>query len=194
MNRSDIVIAAFDTHTEADAAVRKLIENGFDMKQFSVIGRGYHTEEKVVGFYTLGDRMKMWGKYGAFWGGIWGVLFGGVFVTLPVTGPLVIAGFFASAVVSAIEGAVVVGGVSALGAALFNAGISKEHIVHYEAAIQAEGFLVMAHGASDDMTRAKAVLQAHAPTRLDHHEDTVPATATEAATEAETAHPDPVST
>jgi hypothetical protein len=170
MNGNDVVIATFNDHREADAAVRKLIESGFDMKRFSVIGKGYHTEEKVVGFYNIGDRMKMWGKYGAFWGGIWGILFGGVFVTLPVLGPVVIAGYLASMVVSAIEGAVLVGGVSALGAALFNAGVPKDHVIHYETAVEAEGFLVMAHGPAEEMARARDILHEHKPLSVDLHE------------------------
>jgi hypothetical protein len=35
------------------------------------VGKEYHTEEQVVGHYNTGDRMKYWGKMGAFWGGIW---------------------------------------------------------------------------------------------------------------------------
>jgi hypothetical protein len=57
----------FDDHCKTDAAVHKLIDGGFDMKNFSVIGSGYHTEAKIVGFYNVGDRMKLCSKYGAFW-------------------------------------------------------------------------------------------------------------------------------
>ncbi len=175
MTGKDVLIATFDDHPQVDAAVRKLIEAGFDMKHFSVIGKGYHTEEKVVGFYNTGDRMKLWGKYGAFWGAIWGVLFGGVFLTLPITGPIVVAGYLASMVVSAVEGAVVVGGVSALGAALFDAGVPKDHVIHYETAVQANGFLVMAHGPAEEMVRARAILQDYKPSSLNFHEGTPPA-------------------
>jgi hypothetical protein len=42
------------------------------MKHLSVVGKGYHSEEKVVGFYNIGDRIKFWGTRGAFWGGFWG--------------------------------------------------------------------------------------------------------------------------
>ena len=38
------------------------------MNQLSIVGRDYHTEEHVVGYYNAGDRMKYWGKLGAFWG------------------------------------------------------------------------------------------------------------------------------
>jgi hypothetical protein len=37
-----------------------------------IVGKGYHTDEQVVGYYNTGDRMKVWGKNGAFWGGFWG--------------------------------------------------------------------------------------------------------------------------
>jgi len=59
MTGNDVLIATFNDHNEADAAVRKLIKSGFDMKHFSVVGKGYHTEEKVIGFYNTGDRMKI---------------------------------------------------------------------------------------------------------------------------------------
>jgi hypothetical protein len=59
---------SFDDHIKANAAVHKLIDGGFNMKNFSVVGKGYHTEEKIIGLYNVGDRMKLWGKYGAFWG------------------------------------------------------------------------------------------------------------------------------
>ena len=59
-------------HQAAENAVKSLTEAGFDMKNLSVVGKGYHSEEKVVGFYNMGDRVKFWGSRGAFWGGFWG--------------------------------------------------------------------------------------------------------------------------
>ncbi|HTD55355.1 MAG TPA: general stress protein [Silvibacterium sp.] len=53
METTDTVIAVFTDHQAADAAVKKLTEAGFEMKNLSVVGKGYHTEEKVVGFTTL---------------------------------------------------------------------------------------------------------------------------------------------
>ena len=175
MKPLDSVIAVFADHPAAEAAIKKLTSAGFEMKNLSVVGKGYHTDEKVVGFYNTGDRMKVWGKYGAFWGALWGILFGGVVLTVPVVGPVVVAGYFASIVVSAIEGAVVVGGVSALVAALFNAGVPKDHAVHYETAVQADGFLVMAHGPAEELERAREVLKEYNPSSLDLHTATKPA-------------------
>ena len=39
------------------------------MHKLSIVGKGYHIDKQVVGYYNTGDRMKYWGKVGAFWGG-----------------------------------------------------------------------------------------------------------------------------
>jgi hypothetical protein len=164
------VIAVFDDHQAADLAVKKLADAGIDIKHLSVVGKGFHTDEQVVGFYNAGDRIKFWGKRGAFWGGLWGWLFGGIFLFIPVVGHVVMLGYFAAAAISAIEGAVVVGGLSALGAALYSIGIPKDSAIAYESAVKADGFLVMAHGSADEVERARKVLEPFNPSRIDVHE------------------------
>ena len=52
------VVAVSPTHTGADQAVKELQRGGIDMRQLSIVGRGYHTDEQVVGYYNTGDRMK----------------------------------------------------------------------------------------------------------------------------------------
>ena len=169
MAKSDTVIAVFANHHAAEAAVKQLAATGFDMKQLSVVGKGYQTEEKVVGFYTTGDRIKFWGTRGAFWGGFWGLFLGGLFMTVPVVGHVVVLGYLATVAVSAIETAVMVGGLSALGAALYSIGVPKDSVIQYEAAVKADGFLVMAHGTAEEVARAKALLGTANPSRLDVH-------------------------
>lgn len=170
MADTNAVIAVFSEHQAAEAAVKKLAEAGIDMKHLSVIGKGYHTEESVIGFYNTGDRVKFWGKRGAFWGGLWGWLFGGVFMFIPVVGHVVVLGYLASMVIAAVEGAVIVGGLSALGAALYGSGIPKDSVIAYETAITADSFLVTAHGPAEEMARAKAILGTLGASRVDLHE------------------------
>ena len=165
----DAVVAVFPDHSEAEAAVKKLTAAGFEMKHLSVVGKGYHTEEKVTGFYNIGDRVKFWGSRGAFWGGMWGLFFGGLFLTIPIIGHVVVLGYLAVAALSAVEGAVVVGGASAIGAALTSIGIPKDSVLQYETAIKADGFLVMAHGTPAEMARAKTILATVHPASLDMH-------------------------
>jgi hypothetical protein len=163
------VIGVFADHTGAETAIKALTSAGFKMKGLSVVGKGYHTEEKVTGFYNMGDRIKFWGSRGAFWGGFWGLFFGGMFLTIPVVGHVIILGYLAATIVSGLEGAVTMGGLSALGAALYSIGIPKDSVVQYEADLKADSFLVMAHGSAAEIARAKEILGDANPQRVDVH-------------------------
>lgn len=169
MSAPDSAVAVFSDHNAAEAAVKKLAAAGFPMTSLSVIGKGYHTDEKVVGFYNVGDRVKFWGSRGAYWGGLWGLFFGGMFLAIPVVGHVVVLGYLAATLISGIENAIVVGGLSALGAALYSIGIPKDSVIEYEAAVKADDFLVTAHGSADEVVRAKAILATERPARLDVH-------------------------
>lgn len=172
--QQDAVVAVYRRHQDAEEAVRKLASDGFDMAHFSIVGQGFHSEEKVVGFYNIGDRIKFWGKNGAFWGGLWSLFFGGIFLTLPVIGPVMVLGHLAAMVVAAVEGAILVGGVSALGAALYSIGIPKNSVIEYEESVKTDGYLVVGHGSADEMARSKVVLDANNPARIDVHKNIEP--------------------
>jgi hypothetical protein len=169
MQNSNAVIAVFDDHQSAETSIKKLVGAGFEMKNLSIVGKGYHSDEKVVGFYNFGDRVRFWGTRGAFWGGLWGLFFGGLFLTIPVVGHVIVLGYLTSVVVSAVESAAVAGGMSAIAAALFGIGIPKDSVLRYETALKSDGFLVMAHGSTEDMDRAKDILGTLSPRQLDHH-------------------------
>lgn len=169
MNDPETVIATFPDHHAAEAAVKALTEGGVAMNSLTIVGKGYHTEEKVVGFYNAGDRIKFWGSRGAYWGGLWGLFVGGVFLTLPVAGPVFVLGFLSAAIISAIEGAVVVGGIGALGAALSGIGVPENSVIEYRTAIEADSFLVMAHGTAAQVEKARTLLAGRSPAGLDVH-------------------------
>ncbi len=169
MEATDTVVAIFADHVAADAAVKKLTTAGFDMKDLSVVGKGYHTEEKAVGFYNVGDRVKFWGTRGAFWGGLWGLFFGGLFMTIPIVGHVIVLGYLATIVIAGVENAVLVGGLSAIGAALYGMGVPKDSVIQYESAVKADGFIVMARGTAEQMAHAKTILGAANPSHLDQH-------------------------
>jgi hypothetical protein len=166
-NHVNSVIAVFSTHTQAEEAVKQLQQAGFDMKLLSIVGKGYHTEENVIGYYNAGDRMLYWGTQGAFWGGFWALLFGSGFFLVPGIGPLLVAGPLVAAIVGALESAVVVGGFSALGAALVSVGIPNNSIVQYEASIKSGQFLMVAHGSAEEVERAKVLLGSSGATRTE---------------------------
>jgi hypothetical protein len=119
MEKQELPVYIYNTHLEAEAAIKSLSRSGFDIKKLSLIGKGYHSEEQPVGFYTASDRIKSWG---------------------------------------ALEGAVVVGGISVLGAALTEIGLPKDQVIKYEKALKVDKYLLMVHGDMVDLAQAHSVL------------------------------------
>ncbi|MGO8697538.1 MAG: general stress protein [Limisphaerales bacterium] len=170
MTENNSVVAIFQSHTGAEAAVKELQQEGFDMKKLSIVGRDYHTDENVVGYYNTGDRMKYWGKLGAFWGGFWGLLFGSAVFVIPGVGPLLMAGPIVGWIVGALEGAVVVGGLSALGAGLYSMGIPKDSILQYETAVKSGKYVLVAHGSDVETAHAREIIRRSNPEALQEHQ------------------------
>src|SRR6266481_5447762 len=162
------VIAVYDRYSEAEAGVQRLQRVCFDMKKLSLIAKDYYTDEQVSDYDSEGDRMKYWGKMGALWGGLWGLLFGAAYFRVPGLGPIIIAGPLSS-IVAALQNAAVLGGVSVLGAGLYGVGIPKDSVLRYETAIQADKYLLMAHGSETEIARAKEILNTTKPAELDEH-------------------------
>jgi len=159
MSETNSVVAVYKTHTQAEEAVKELQKSGFDMKKMSIVGKDYHTDEHVVGYYNTSDRTKYWGKLGAFWGGLWGVLFGAAFFAIPGIGPVLVAGPLVAWIVGALEGAAVTGGLSALGAGLYSIGIPKDSVVTYETALKSDKFLLLAHGTANEVAKARSIIE-----------------------------------
>src|SRR5580704_17845667 len=166
MPDDNIVVAVYDAHAGAEEAVKELQTSGFDMKKLSIVGKNPHAEEHIVGFYNAGDRIKSWGKTGAFWGGIWGLLFGAAFFVIPGIGPILAAGPVVAWIVGALEGAVVVGGVGAIGAGLYSIGLPKDSVLEYEVALKTDRFLLMVHGTADQAAKAREILKGTHPAKL----------------------------
>jgi uncharacterized membrane protein len=170
MSETNSVVAIYETHSQAEEAVKELQKAGFDMKKMSIVGKDYHTDEHVVGYYNAGDRMKYWGKQGAFWGGLWGMLFGAAFFAIPGIGPVLVAGPLVAWIIGALEGAVVVGGLSAVGAGLYSIGIPKDSVVQYEAALKSDKFLVLAHGTAAEVAKARDIMHTTRAVGVKMHE------------------------
>ena len=133
------------------------------------------TDMSVVTFCIVhganaGDRMAFWGKRGAFWGGLWGLLFGSALFVIPGVGPLVVFGPLVGWIIGALEGAVVVGSLSVLGAALFSIGIPQDSIMQYETALKSDKFLVIAHGTASQVAQAMSILETAGAAHVDVHQ------------------------
>jgi hypothetical protein len=163
------VVAIYDTHELAECAVKELQEAGVDMKSLSIAAKDIHTDEHVVGYYNTGDRMKRWGKIGAFWGGFWSLLFGSAMFAIPGLGPILVAGPLVAWIVAGLEGAVVVGGVSAIGAGLMSIGIPHDSVIKYDVALKTDKYLLVVHGTPETVDRAKDIIRGTSHSTYDVH-------------------------
>ena len=80
------------------------------------------------------------------------------------------AGPIVSWIVGALEGAVVVGGLSALGAGLFSLGIPKDSILQYETAVKSGKYVVIAHGSPAETAQAQKLIGNTHPESCEEHQ------------------------
>src|SRR5579883_1921284 len=92
MKNSEKVVATYNSHEDAEKAIRELSAAGFDMQQLSILGKDLHPEEHVVGYYNIGNRMLAWGKFGALCGAVGGFLYGSGMFFFPGIGIVLIGG------------------------------------------------------------------------------------------------------
>ena len=157
-SQADSVVAIYDTHEQAEHAVKELNNAGVDLKSLSIAAKDPHTEEHVIGYYSSGDRMKSWGKMGALWGGFWGLLFGSAMFAIPGMGTILVAGPLVAWIVGALEEAIFVGGLSALGAGLVSIGIPKDSVLKYEVALKSDKYLLVVHGTPETVANAEEII------------------------------------
>jgi hypothetical protein len=158
MAEKNSAVAVYDSHTDLEKAIGELRRFGMDEKSISIIGREDADREQVVGYYYTGERTGFMGKLGAFWSGLGIFLLGSALFFVPGLGQVIVAGPIVSWIVAALEGAVIVGGLSAIGVALYNLGIPKEKVIKYETFLKANKYLLVVHGTPDEVDRAHKIL------------------------------------
>jgi len=96
-------------------------------------------------------------------------LFGSAFFAIPGIGPVLVAGPLVAWIVGALEGAVVVGGLSAIGAGLYSLGIPKDSVVQYETALKTDKYLLIVHGTAELVEKARIVIEKTQPIKVTVH-------------------------
>ncbi len=156
----DAVVAVYEAEQDVTAAVKQLEHESFDMSNISVLGKGMSEERHVIGFETPAKHTARWAK----WGGMWGWLFGAFFL-VPGVGHVAIGGYLLYVLTGVGLGAAS----GAFAGALTAVGIPKDGIPRYEADLRADRFLIIAHGTSDEVERARELLGRTSHDRLDLH-------------------------
>jgi uncharacterized membrane protein len=152
------IVAVYPTHDLAEKATRRLIEEGFAMKDVSIVGRDFQATEGPIGFVSTKDFAEVGAGTGAWVGGLFGLLIGAAFLVLPGVGPVVVAGPIAAALLGALEGALAGAALGALSGALVGWGVPKDQALKYESQIKVGKFLVIARGTPELVEKAKAIL------------------------------------
>ena len=106
-----------------------------------------HSAEQVIRFYNTGDRIRVWGKRGAFWGAALRLLVSPALFFLPVVGHVLILGPLASI------------------------GVAKGAVIRYETAIAADKSLLVAHGTPNALRHAHEVLRGTESEEMARHAD-----------------------
>ncbi len=158
MSSSNVCIAIIDDHQRVKSALDRLADSEFDSQQISVIGKDHPHDKHIHGYATTGSQMKFWGGQGAFWGGIMGALAGAGFLFVPGIGPLVVGGPLLGMIVGGLEGSAGLAGIEAVFAGLLHLEFSKDGLVLYEKELKAGKWLVLVHGDTGEVLRAKDVL------------------------------------
>ena len=160
------VVASYRSHTDAEAAVRRLSDGGLPINQISIIGRNFETHEDVQGFYRPADAALDGASQGAWFGGLFGLMMGAMgFFVMPAVGALMVMGPLSGMIAGAIGGA----GVGALINGLVASGIPREQALKYQERLQAGEFLVVVHGSADSVARAHEILDGTTQIHLQTH-------------------------
>jgi hypothetical protein len=162
----------FDNFSDAEEAVRVLERLGVSHNDISLVSHhagdahGAPSGVKVREPHdrTAGEAAAADAGAGAATGGVvgavGGVLAGLGILAIPGLGPVVAAGWLASAAVGAVAGGAVLGAVGGLVGALTNAGVSKAEAAVYAEGVRRGGTLVSAKVSDSQFGAAEAALSA----------------------------------
>jgi hypothetical protein len=167
--RRSVLMAFFPDAREAQTGLELLMGEDLPMDRVSVLGRASSSGDDPLGVYYpgVGERMKGWGKMGAFWGGLWGLLTGaaGMFL-VPGLGPLLAAGPVVEALAGAAGGAAVTGGVlaaagaaSQLTVAIHRMGVPEQCLEETRERLDRGEHLLILIGGSDETDRWETLLE-----------------------------------
>lgn len=160
------VVASYQSHADAEEAVRRLANGGIPINLISIIGRNFETHEDIQGFYRPADAALDGAGQGAWFGGIFGLMLGAMgFFVLPVVGGLMVIGPLSGMIAGAIGGA----GVGALLTGLVASGIPSDQALKYQKRLQAGEFLIVVHGNVEKSSVAQQILAETAQTDLQTH-------------------------
>ena len=136
MNQANSVVRVCETYKQVQRAMYNLRATGVDMGTLSIASKDTSADRLDVDYYDVGDET----------------------FAIPGLGSLLVSGPLASWIVTAFDSGAGGGGVSVMRAALATLGIAHVDILHYEAAVKNDSYVLVVHGSPDTVAAALKVI------------------------------------
>ncbi len=146
MSANNATLTVFKSQPDAEAAVRQLARDGYDLSKVSMVGCDAKQEQAST-------------KIGASWGGIKEMLVGSGFFLVPGIGPLVVAGPLLTWIVQLMGPEVGPDKLGAMAGGLQQLGIPTDSITRCEAALKSGKVVIIAEGSAMAMIHAREVFR-----------------------------------
>lgn len=154
MENQKLFVANYKTLQQAEDAIIKLKKSGYDITKLSVMGTDCYTEQSVLGYFNIYDKMEKWSTLGLLAIGLCGLLFGLFFlfnfnVSLP---------YFKIPIIYACAAILLVASLP-----LIVMGFSKQKSIMYKTEVKARKFMLVAQESNAKIEVIQNILQIHVP-------------------------------
>lgn len=162
MPNNEDVVAAYSAHTTAEHAVRILGKSGFDIRTLSIVVKDYHFEERILGFYGAGDRIRHWSVWGVLLGCALGFLLSATLVVIPGLMPELGRNSASPtlAIGVVLGGAGIIGGLGALCACAYSMTVPKDSVLKYDLSIERTDELLLVSRSPAEAAIARRIIEA----------------------------------
>ena len=166
MNKYKRSVGLFYSRDEAEAALRALKDDGFDMNRVNVIAKDADKVTESAGVETAYDEGNNAAEgagagatSGAVLGGIGGLLLGLGTLAIPGVGPIIVAGEAATTIASTLAGAGIGAAAGGIIGGLVGMGIPEDKAKIYSDRVSSGSYLIIVNGTDDDINRAEKILR-----------------------------------
>jgi len=154
MEDKKLLIAHYKTQQQAEEAIKKLRQNGYDIKNLCVIGTDCYTEQNVLGYHNIYDRMEKWSVLGLFAIALVGLLLGSIFFfNIGMSIPYLRISIIYVCVIVLIAAVI----------PLISLALSREPTIKYETQIKAQKFMLFANETPAQIDTMRSLLKIHVP-------------------------------
>ncbi|MET0945307.1 MAG: hypothetical protein ABWY22_07855 [Flavobacterium sp.] len=154
MENQQLFVANYKSLQQAEDAIKKLKKSGYDITRLSIIGKDCYTEQNVLGYFNIYDKMEKWSTTGLFAIGLCGLLFGLLFIfNLTANLP-----YFRIPIIYACV-AVLLGATLPL----IGMGFSKDKTIKYKTEVKARKYVLLAQETNANIEIMRTTLNTHIP-------------------------------